>query len=53
MSDQTSEEELFWQRASDDNRLTRELDEIMTSLGIVLKKEIKEIEKKVKNLEGS
>ena len=51
MSDQTGEEELFWQRASDDNRLTRELDEIMTSLGIMFKKQVEGITKQIKNLD--
>lgn len=53
ISDQTdeSDEQIFWQRAGDDNKLTRELDDIMKSFGVAFEKQAKEIEKQVKDMD--
>jgi len=44
-------EELFWERGSNENRLTRELDGIVASLGMAFKKEAQEVEKQFKAIQ--
>lgn len=47
--------ELFWERCSDENKFTQELENIMKSFGVYVRKRTIELEKQVKaaiNLKG-
>ena len=47
--------ELFWERCSDENKFTQELENIMKTFGIFVRKRTIELEKQVKaaiNLKG-